>query len=56
LLTLAHGQRLGLWDTRTGQHLQTWQLTAPLTALTFAPTAHPVLALGLPNGLTEMWG
>jgi DnaJ domain len=56
LLALAHGQRLGLWDTRTGQQLQNWQLTAPLTALSFAPTAHPVLALGLPNGLTEMWG
>ena len=56
LLALAHGQRLDLWDTRTGQQLQSWQLTAPLTALSFAPTAHPVLALGLPNGLTEMWG
>ncbi len=56
LLALAHGQRLDLWDTRTGQHLQNWQLTAPLTALSFAPVAHPVLALGLPNGQTEMWG
>jgi hypothetical protein len=56
LLALAHGQRLDLWDTRTGRQLQSWQLTAPLTALSFAPTAHPVLALGLPNGLTEMWG
>jgi hypothetical protein len=56
LLALAHGQRLDLRDTRTGQHLQSWQLTAPLTALTFAPAPHPVLALGLPNGLTEMWG
>ncbi len=56
LLALAHGQRLDLWDTRTGQHLQNWQLTAPLTALSFAPAPHPVLALGLPNGLTEMWG
>lgn len=56
LLALAHGQRLDLWDTRTGQQLQSWRLTAPLTALSFAPTAHPVLALGLPNGLTEMWG
>ncbi len=56
LLAIAHGQRLDLWDTRTGQQLQNWQLTAPLTALSFAPTAHPVLALGLPNGLTEMWG
>lgn len=56
LLALAHGQRLDLWDTRTGHQLQNWRLTAPLTALTFATTAHPVLALGLPNGLTEMWG
>jgi len=56
LLALAHGQRLDLWDTRTGQHLQNWQLTAPLTALSFASATHPVLALGLPNGLTEMWG
>ena len=56
LLALAHGQRLDLRDTRTGQYLQSWQLTAPLTALTFAPAPHPVLALGLPNGLTEMWG
>jgi hypothetical protein len=56
LLALAHEQRLDLWDTRTGQYLQSWQLSAPLTALAFAPTPHPVLALGLPNGLTEMWG
>lgn len=56
LLALAHEQRLDLWDTRTGQHFQSWQLSAPLTALAFAPTPHPVLALGLPNGLTEMWG
>jgi hypothetical protein len=56
LLALAHGQRLDLWDTRTGQHLQQWHLTSPLTALSFAPVAHPTLALGLPNGLTEIWG
>ncbi len=56
LLALAHGQRLDLWDTQTGQRLQNWQLTTPLTALSFAPASHPVLALGLPNGLTEMWG
>ncbi len=37
LLAIAHSQRLDLWDTRTGQHLQRWQLTPPLTALAFAP-------------------
>ena len=56
LLAIAHSQRLDLWDTRTGQHLQRWQLTPPLTALAFAPATRPILAIGLPNGLTEMWG
>lgn len=56
VLAIAHGQRLDLWETHTGRHVQRWQLTAPLTALAFAPVGHPALALGLPNGLTEMWG
>lgn len=56
LLAIAHGQRLDLWETQTGQHVQRWQLASPLTALAFAPVAHPALALGLPNGLTELWG
>lgn len=56
LLAVAHNQQLDLWETRTGQRQQHWQLTAPLTALAFAPATHPTLAIGLPNGLTELWG
>lgn len=56
LLAVAHGQRLDLWETRTGQHQQNWQLPVPISALGFAPAAHPVLMLGLSNGMTELWG
>ena len=59
LLAIADEQRLDLWETRTGQRMQQWRLASPLTALTFAPTAsngHHLLAIGLPNGLTELWG
>jgi hypothetical protein len=56
MLAIAHSHRLDLWDVRTCQHLQRWQLAAPLTALTFAPAPSPVLAVGLPNGQTELWG
>lgn len=56
LLAIAHGPRLDLWQTTTGQPLQHWRLPAPLTALTFAPAPRPLLALGLANGLTELWG
>lgn len=56
LLAIAHGQRLDLWQTATGQPLQHWRLPAPLTALTFALAPRPLLALGLADGLTELWG
>lgn len=56
LLAIAHSTRLDLWDVKTGQCLQRWQLPTALTALTFAPAPRPVLAVGLPNGLTELWG
>lgn len=55
LLAVAHGQRLDLWEARTSQRLQSWQLPAPLSALGFAPAAHPLLAIGLPDGSTELW-
>ena len=56
MLAIAHGQRLDLWQVASGQPLQHWRLPAPLTALTFAPAPRPLLALGLANGLTELWG
>lgn len=56
MLATAHGQRLDLWQTASSQPLQHWRLPAPLTALTFAATPRPLLALGLANGLTELWG
>ena len=56
MLAIAYGQRLDLWQTASGQPLQHWRLPAPLTALAFAPAPRPLLALGLANGLTELWG
>jgi hypothetical protein len=56
MLAIAHGQRLDLWQTASGQPLQHWRLPAPLTALAFAHTPRPLLAIGLANGLTELWG
>lgn len=56
LLAIAHDRRLDLWETRNGQRVQQWQLASPLSALTFAPDGRHLLAIGLPNGLTELWG
>lgn len=56
LLALARGPRLDLWQTATAAHLQQWQLAADIGALSFAthsPT--PLLAIGLANGLAELW-
>ena len=56
-LALARGSRLDLWETRDGRHVQQWQLATELTALAFAPSRErPLLALGLRNGLAELWG
>lgn len=57
LLAIGHSTQLDLWDPQSGQHRQRWKLGAPLTALAFAPAApRPVLALGLSQGVTELWG
>ena len=51
-----HSYPPDLWQTASGQPLQHWRLPAPLTALAFAHTPRPLLAIGLANGLTELWG
>lgn len=55
-LALARGARLDLWDTATAAHLQQWQLAADVSALGFATQVPaPLLAIGLANGLAELW-
>lgn len=55
-LALARGPRLVLYDTRSQQQEQTWYFSAQVSALAFAPaTASPTLAVGLTNGVTELW-
>jgi DnaJ domain len=55
-LALAANNRLDLWQTRDGAHLQEWHFATEITALEFAPGASPaLLGIGLRNGLVEMW-
>ncbi|WIG58701.1 MAG: hypothetical protein OJF49_001447 [Ktedonobacterales bacterium] len=55
-LALARDTHLDLWHVASGQHLQRWQCPAECTALTFATAAAtPTLAVGLRNGLIEIW-
>jgi hypothetical protein len=55
-LGLARGKHLDVWDVRSGALLATWEFAAEVTAVEFArgPTA-PVLAVGLANGLVDIW-
>jgi len=56
-LAIAHEERLELWDTRSGRKAQELRFAAEVTTVAFAtgPT-QPLLAIGLANGLAEVWG
>lgn len=57
LLAVARGAQLDLWHTESAAHAQEWACGADVTALTFAQqAAAPLLALGLGNGVVEVWG
>ncbi len=54
-LALPNG-RAELWATVSGQRVQTWEMGAPLAALTFALVAGmPALALARRDGVCEIW-
>jgi hypothetical protein len=56
-LALARGALLDLWDVATSTHLQRWQFTADVAALTYAQVAgDALLGVGLANGLLDVWG
>lgn len=56
-LAIAREERLDLWNTRSGQQAQELRFAAEVTALAFAAgAAQPTLAVGLANGLAEVWG
>jgi hypothetical protein len=57
LLALARGTALDVWSVTTGARLQQWEFGAGVSSLTFAaPAARPTLAIGLSNGVVEVWG
>jgi WD40 repeat protein len=56
-LALGRDDQLDLWNTTTGQHAQNWRFGADVTALAFgAGGGRALLAVGLANGLAEVWG
>jgi curved DNA-binding protein CbpA len=55
-LAIGRDERLELWDTKSGQRAQELRFAAELTAVAFAGAAQPMLAVGLANGLAEVWG
>jgi hypothetical protein len=57
LLALARGARLDMWRTADGGHAQEWEFAAEIAALEFARQgSRPLLAIGLGNGVAEVWG
>ncbi|HEX6122469.1 MAG TPA: DnaJ domain-containing protein [Ktedonobacterales bacterium] len=56
-LALGRDDQLDLWNVETGQHAQAWRFGAEVTALAFgAGGGRALLAVGLANGLAEVWG
>jgi hypothetical protein len=56
-LAIAHEECLELWDTRSGRQVQELRFAAEVTTVAFAAgAAQPMLAVGLANGLAEVWG
>ncbi|HEY7834484.1 MAG TPA: DnaJ domain-containing protein [Ktedonobacterales bacterium] len=66
LLALARGKTLDLWAVADGTLVQHWDFAAEVTALAFAArvapegpagtAGWPALAIGLSNGVAEVWG
>jgi len=55
-VALARGARLTLFDTQTNATLQEWSFGDEITTLAYSPNpAQPLLAVGLRNGLAEIW-
>jgi len=56
-VALARGARLNLYDTQSNRELQEWTFGDEITTLAYSPNpARPLLAVGLRNGLAEIWG
>ena len=56
-LALAHDNRLDVYETRTNRGDQEWTFGDEITALVWSPNPRrALLAVGLRNGLTELWG
>jgi hypothetical protein len=56
-LALGRDDRVELWNTDTREHAQEWRFGAEVTALAFgAGGGRALLAVGLANGLAEVWG
>lgn len=54
---LARGTQLDLWETHSARHVQQWRFSAEITTLTAAPGLDkPLFAIGLRNGLADLWG
>lgn len=54
-VAVARNSQLDLWETRENKLVQRWQLASEITAIQFAPGRARVLAIGLRNGLVEVW-
>ena len=49
-------RHIDLWATRTGQRVQTWEVSAPVAALRFATSiTAPTLTIGRADGVCEVW-
>ncbi len=49
-------RRVDLWATATGQRIQTWDVAAPVAALSFAASGgKPTLAIARNDGRCEVW-
>jgi hypothetical protein len=55
-VAIARGEHLELWETRTGRRAQELGFATEVSALAFAEAPAPMLAVGLANGLAEVWG
>lgn len=56
-VALARGARLTLYDTQNNSIVQEWTFGDEITTLAYSPNpAQPLLAVGLRNGLAEIWG
>ena len=56
-LALARGAQLDLWETHGARLVQQWRFAAEITTLNAAPgPGNPLFAIGLRNGLAELWG